>query len=288
VSNKKIQNILRVFTLAELLKIFIQHILLRKLHQTNKLLFSFLSFVLASSSKGYSLSLLENNIVKIDFSVNQKLVTINIRKFSRDIYVFDQIFINNDYLPLVQKLQAKNLQSKISIIDAGANIGCASIFFLCYFPNSCLIAIEPENSNFELCTKNFNSNGYANNVQVIKSALWNTHSFLELQQRDTSHDGFHVMNKEVSDLIIDKVPTCTIQDLHKKLNTSVIDLFKIDIEGAEKVLIEDESTLNDMLSGTKVLALEVHEEFISEKYVSEVLKARNYQVVKSGEYLIAY
>ena len=40
------------------------------------------------------------------------------------------------------------------IIDAGANIGLASIWFASKFPEARILAIEPEKSNYELLVRN--------------------------------------------------------------------------------------------------------------------------------------
>jgi tRNA G46 methylase TrmB len=62
---------------------------------------------------------------------------------SSDVETFEQIFIRQDYNFDVKK-------SPKTIVDAGANIGLASLYFASKFPNSNIVAIEPEESNFEL------------------------------------------------------------------------------------------------------------------------------------------
>ncbi len=47
----------------------------------------------------------------------------------------------------------QDFQPKL-IIDAGANVGFASLWFLQRFPNTEIIAIEPESSNCEMLKKN--------------------------------------------------------------------------------------------------------------------------------------
>jgi FkbM family methyltransferase len=41
-----------------------------------------------------------------------------------------------------------------NIIDAGANIGLASVYFSQRFVNSTIVAIEPSKENFEILSKN--------------------------------------------------------------------------------------------------------------------------------------
>src|SRR5579883_1485462 len=40
------------------------------------------------------------------------------------------------------------------IVDAGANIGAASLYFATRFPEATILALEPEQSNFQLLRKN--------------------------------------------------------------------------------------------------------------------------------------
>ena len=61
---------------------------------------------------------------------------------------------------LSYKINDKNSKNKVeNIIDLGANIGIETIKFKFFFPNSKIIAVEPEKSNFEILknnTKNYN------------------------------------------------------------------------------------------------------------------------------------
>jgi tRNA G46 methylase TrmB len=66
---------------------------------------------------------------------------------SSDVPTYEQVFIDKEYDFLVKK------QPKV-IVDAGANIGLASIYFANKYPDAKIIAIEPEQSNFELFKEN--------------------------------------------------------------------------------------------------------------------------------------
>ncbi len=67
---------------------------------------------------------------------------------SSDAIVLYQIFGAGEY-----KL-ATALESVNFILDAGANIGLASLYFLRRYPKAKIMAVEPDSANFELCRKN--------------------------------------------------------------------------------------------------------------------------------------
>jgi len=55
------------------------------------------------------------------------------------------------------------------IVDAGANIGLASICFANKYANATIIAVEPEQSNFELLEENV---APYPNIVPVQAALW--------------------------------------------------------------------------------------------------------------------
>ncbi|HEY7772510.1 MAG TPA: FkbM family methyltransferase, partial [Marinagarivorans sp.] len=66
---------------------------------------------------------------------------------SSDVPTYQQVFIDREYQFKVSK------QPKV-IVDAGANIGLAAIYFANQYPNAKIIAIEPEKGNFDQLTAN--------------------------------------------------------------------------------------------------------------------------------------
>lgn len=67
-----------------------------------------------------------------------------LRNGTSDTRVFSQLFVGREYLNAI-----RNINPKV-IIDCGANIGLASIYFKFYFPNAKIFAFEPESSNFNM------------------------------------------------------------------------------------------------------------------------------------------
>jgi len=86
-----------------------------------------------------------------------------IRPRSTDRFVFEQIFLDRDYeLPFEL--------SPSLILDAGANVGFASIFFGNRYPDATIIALEPDPANFNSLVAN--TRGYRH-IVPMKIALWN-------------------------------------------------------------------------------------------------------------------
>ena len=69
-----------------------------------------------------------------------------LRLKTSDIEVYGKIFAGQEY-------RFEALKQPKVIVDAGANIGLASVFFANAFPEATIIAIEPEETNFTLLKK---------------------------------------------------------------------------------------------------------------------------------------
>ena len=64
-----------------------------------------------------------------------------LRGGTSDLETFDKVFLSREYDPT-------NKTAEI-IIDLGANVGYAALFFANKYPNSKIISVEPEQSNYD-------------------------------------------------------------------------------------------------------------------------------------------
>jgi FkbM family methyltransferase len=277
---KRLYFLFRILTVNELLYVLYHHFITQTLPEKNRQLHRILIFILACVDKNYGLELCENNVILVKNIGKNKKKAIGVRKYSRDLLVFEGFFIFDDYLPYIEQIKKKlNVQF---IIDAGANIGCASLYLLEHFPKAKIVCIEPESSNYELLLKNMHINFLEKNTVCIRKALWNKNQELELRKiEEFPDDGYHVMQEGKTDKVIDKVLTCTLDDILAETKQVCIDLLKIDIEGAEKVIFHDKEHINQFLPKTKVIIMEVHPKFIDVQEIENILKTYNFNVIST-------
>jgi FkbM family methyltransferase len=168
---------------------------------------------------------------------------------SSDVPTYRQIFFKRNYEFEV------NRHPRI-IIDAGANIGLASIFFSNKFPDARIIAIEPEESNWLLLQKNLSPYG---NIVPVRAALWNENTPVDIVDPGFGKWAFRTRaqtGEDVADEIGQTVRGMTVDTLMKEQAIDHIDIFKIDIEGAEREVLIDPSSWIDKVD---TLIIELHE-----------------------------
>ena len=100
------------------------------------------------------------------FSVHPRLSMhpLFIRHGTSDLQVFDQIFVECEYRCLDDLTQVE------LIIDCGANVGYSSAYFLSRFPNSRIVAVEPDPENFEMLSRNLAP--YGRRVNLVHAGIW--------------------------------------------------------------------------------------------------------------------
>ncbi len=169
---------------------------------------------------------------------------------SSDVPTFSQIYIKNEYDFNVRDTP------KI-IVDAGANIGIASIYFSNKFPDARIIAIEPEKNNYEILIKNIES---YKNITPILGALWNEDAILNVVDCGLGNWGFmmQAQNGEIGlcEKRICKVRGMTVNTIMKEQDINHIDIFKIDIEGSEREVFQDASS---WIGNVDSIIIELHE-----------------------------
>lgn len=175
-----------------------------------------------------------------------------VRMGTTDVNVVDQVFGTPDERPEYEF----NYGNPRFILDAGAHIGLASIYFALKYPDARIVAIEPDRGNWQLAKRN---TAPFPNITVLRGALWNREAHLAIANPDDSPWGFRVMedmtakysNPEDCGL---PLPGFTVEGLRKHFGAERIDVFKLDIEGSE---IEVLPTVD--MSRVGILACETHD-----------------------------
>ena len=109
------------------------------------------------------------------------------------------------------------------IIDGGANVGYAALYFARAFPDAAIIAVEPNIETFRMLQKNCAGHPQ---IRPVFGALWSHRNGVTLQSlpdrswADTVRDG-------------GDTPSLRLQDLMRSVHGGMPLIIKLDIEGAE-------------------------------------------------------
>lgn len=198
-----------------------------------------------------------------------------LRSQTTDFSTFKQIFHNQEY----------NISFDFNpdvIIDAGANIGLASIYFAKRYPEAHIYAIEPETTNYNRLLDTINS---YKNIMPFKAALHHTtNEEMEIVDQGVGHWGFATKIKEdISNNSLETIKTVSISSLIDKYELQKIDILKMDIEGAEADVFM--KNYNDWLPKVKCLIIEFHERFRpgSEEKIKTLITYFKFSGYQKGE-----
>jgi len=140
------------------------------------------------------------------------------------------------------------------IIDAGANIGTSAIYFAIKYPNARILAVEPEESNFEMLLKNTGNYG---NIIAINAAILGVTGKRFIQNRFTGHWGYTISDTHnKTESTGQEIDCVTVGSLMEKYSIDKIDLLKMDIEGGEKDVLENSS---DWIGSVGIMTVELHD-----------------------------
>ncbi len=196
---------------------------------------------------------------------------IQLRNNTSDIDVFNQVIVNKEYdFHLDHKPQF--------IIDAGANIGLTSLYFSKKYPEAKILAIEPEINNFNILINNTTG---ISKIIVEQKAVWFHNDGVTLEQSDSNDSHFIkcITTRGVN------IGSITIDKIIERYSLDSIDVLKLDIEGAEKEIFENNCS---WLYKVKTLVIELHDRLKPGCAMSlfSALNNHNYTLSIHGELLI--
>jgi len=171
---------------------------------------------------------------------------VHLRLGTTDASIYSALLSGGDYsidLPFLPRV----------IIDVGANIGMASIYFANRYKEARIIAVEAEPENFRSLQKNVSP---YSSIIPVHAALWSEDGRISigLPNPALGQDGEWGFAVGEHGALVRSV---TMRTRMREHSVTSIDLLKVDIEGAEKEVFE----AADWTECVRCLMIENHDRF---------------------------
>lgn len=195
---------------------------------------------------------------------------------TQDMPMVQEIFKRQDYLlPL-----KKSLNDAAIVLDLGANIGLASIYFhQHYFPNARFIAVEPSPKNIAVLQKNLAAN--IPKSEIVPVVVSDKVGLVCIDDTEVGYN-VHVLNPQKAEYTEGgrgtEVIALTMTKIIEDLKIDRIDLLKMDIEGAEKEVLKDAAA---WLSKVQMMVIELHGDY-TETHLRKDIEPLGFHVSKGN------
>jgi FkbM family methyltransferase len=143
--------------------------------------------------------------------------------------VFESHIINGTIKPYIQKSRY--------VVDVGANIGCHTVSYANFNPNCEVWAFEPQEKLHGILSRNVTRNGLNNRVNLFKCGLGHATRDATMSSLDKVYDSNQKGHNKGGLGIGEGGEPISIRTLDS-LDLPGLDFLKIDVEGAEGLVIE--------------------------------------------------
>jgi FkbM family methyltransferase len=138
------------------------------------------------------------------------------------------------------------------VMDVGANVGAASVFFSLAYPEATVFSFEPGELPYSLLVRNTEE---LDNVRINNFGLYSSDAELPLY-RGKYETGMSSVNKSMSTRSeSDMITLRSARDWLAENSITAVDVLKVDTEGCEIPIL---GAMRDFLPTVKVIYLEYH------------------------------
>lgn len=175
-----------------------------------------------------------------------------------DIKVLEQIFTHENYAlrrlarfpDICSEYERISANSTPLILDCGANIGAASVYFATQFPKAKIVSVEPEPNNLSTCQKNIS---HFSNIFTLHAAVGSSCQQGKILDSGEGNWGFRVTNARNGGINIVSINALLESDICQNSTPFII---KIDIEGFESDLFKENTEWVDQFP---LIIIELHD-----------------------------
>ncbi len=166
-----------------------------------------------------------------------------------DVETFDEVFLTRQY-----ELPFANFEPA-HILDLGANVGYASVYFAARWPQAQILAVEPAARNIGLLERN--TRPWAPRITCLQAAVWSHPACVQVANPGDAHNAYRM--SESMDSGMQTIPGHTVAQLIERMGCERLDLLKMDVEGAEAEIFQNGSAWLDRVN---VMMVELHDRIV--------------------------
>ena len=188
----------------------------------------------------------------VAYRMKRKNVRLRLKGFREDVFLRIR---TTDFFTAMEIKKSYDVSPNFpvnNIIDLGGNIGLTSAYLASKFPKAKIVTVEPEASNFEMLKVNIAP--YPNIVPVNKG-VFHKECYLKIINEGTANCCFRLEESEEPT----SIHAISIPSLMQQYGMETIDILKMDIEGGERYLFNEQA--HEWLSKVKILMIELHDRY---------------------------
>jgi FkbM family methyltransferase len=187
-----------------------------------------------------------------------------VRLGSSDLQLHQTITYRGEYRPLFER----ELGPIRQVVDLGANAGFTIRLWRDRFPEARVIAVEPDESNLNMCRLNADAAGGGDKVQLVRACVDGKPGTV-LLDRSGLEQLYHITSQPTGDCV--EVPAKTVQQILDECSADpVIDLLKCDIQGAERAVFADCAL---WIHRVRHMVVELHDPYTKDEFLADLARA---------------
>ncbi|HTQ31251.1 MAG TPA: FkbM family methyltransferase [Opitutaceae bacterium] len=187
------------------------------------------------------------------------------RAGTSDVETFEEVFVARQYdLPFAD-FKPRH------ILDLGANVGYASVYFAARWPLARILAIEPSGKNLAFLERNTRA---WNCITPLQAAVWSHSTVVRIANPGDEANAYRM--SEAAAAQPEGIPAYTVDELIARLGCERLDLLKMDVEGAESEIFKNRTGWLDRIN---VMMIELHDRIVPEcaRVLYDALRGRRFR-----------